>query len=333
MPEALLIVDAATCTGGHSVGPSIAMVRTAASYLQGSYDVLVIARREGQIAAGLLARYGARRVLVLEGDSFDLNVPETLVDSVAPIARDYTLVAAAADRLGLELLPRLAGLLDAGYVAECSGVCEHEGTLAFRRSLYAGNVTGWLRIETPIQLVTVRASHFAPAAIVTGESPIEFCSISPMSIAANSIELVELTEADTESPRLTEAQVIVSGGRYLKGKFFQVLQPLANELGAVIGATRAACIAGFASFDCQIGQTGKVVTPQLYLAIGISGSVQHMAGIKGAKVIIAINKNPEAPIFRWADYGLIADMFEAVPALVECLAARSEPLPRAANAK
>jgi electron transfer flavoprotein alpha subunit len=309
------------------------MVCAAAAVLGAPYDIVVIARKEGRVAAAELTRYGARRVLLLEDDSFDVNVQETLVDSVARIAKDYTLVAAAADHLGLELLPRLAGLLDAGYVAECSGVGEHEGTLTFRRSLYAGNVAGWLRIETPIQLVTVRTSHFAPAAAVASESPIERCAVSPMSVPAGSIELVELTESEGESPRLTESQVIVSGGRHLKGKFFQVLQPLANVLGAVIGATRAACIAGFASFDCQIGQTGKVVAPQLYLAIGISGSVQHMAGIKGAKVIVAINKNPEAPIFRWADYGLVADMFEAVPALVECLAARSEPLPRAANAR
>jgi electron transfer flavoprotein alpha subunit len=333
MPQVLLIVDAATHTVGHAVRSSLTMTGAAASILRCSYDILVIAQKDGRVAAAGLAGYGARRVLVLEDDSFDLNVTETLVDSVALTAKDYTLVVAAANSLGLELLPRLAGLLDAGYVAECSGVGEQEGALTFRRSLYAGNVTGWVRLETPVQLVTVRTSHFAPAAAIASESPIERCAVSPMSLPAGSIELVELTDSSTESPRLTEAQIIVAGGRPFRSKLYQVLQPLADALGAVIGATRSACIAGFASFDCQIGQTGKVVTPQVYFAIGISGAVQHMAGIKGAKLIVAINKNPQAPIFRWADYGLVADMFETVPALVECLARRNDPLPCAANAR
>lgn len=320
MFKALLIIDAETCEATSAARSCVTMIETSTSILDGYFDILVVGRSGGGAAGSGLACYGSRRVRVLEAEELDVNIPETFLESVAAIARDYDLVAAPADRMGLELMPRLAGALDVAYVSECSGVAPREGGLAFRRTLHAGNVIAWVCVESKIQLVTVRPNHFAPAQARTTASPVEICPRQAARMAAvGSIEIVEATELRSESAVLSEARIIVAGGVRLKGRFFQVLRPVAEALGATIGASRSACVAGFAPFDCQIGQTGKVVTPQLYLAVGISGSVQHMAGIRGAKWILAINKDPEAPIFRWANYGLVADMFEAVPALVECL--------------
>jgi len=177
-----------------------------------------------------------------------------------------------------------------------------------------------LSLPAIAELLSAAAMVSAPALARTTASPVEICPKQCVRMASvSSIEIVETTELRAESAVLSEARLIVAGGVRLKSKFFQVLRPIAEALGAAIGASRAACVAGFAPFDCQIGQTGKVVTPQLYLAVGISGSVQHLAGIRGAKWIVVINKDPEAPIFRWANYGLVADMFDAVPALVESL--------------
>jgi electron transfer flavoprotein alpha subunit len=182
--------------------------------------------------------------------------------------------------------------------------------------MFAGNAYGWCEIATPIHAVSVRQSEFAPAQPSGGASPIEKVVAAPPSAGAERIEFVSLDLVKNERPELTDASVIVSGGRALKEKFKDVLDPLADLLGAAVGATRAACDAGFASSDLQVGQTGKVVAPKLYIAIGISGAIQHLAGMKGSKTIVAINKDPEAPIFQVADYGLVEDLFKAIPELV-----------------
>jgi len=169
--------------------------------------------------------------------------------------------------------------------------------------------------------VTVRQSEFAAAEASGGTSPIEVVPFTAPSEAANRVEFVSLDQVKSERPELAEAKIVISGGRALKDQFFDVLSPLADQLGAGIGASRAACDAGYAPGDLQVGQTGKIVAPQLYFAIGISGAIQHVAGMKGAKTIVAINKDPDAPIFQIADYGLVADLFEAVPELVTTLKA------------
>jgi electron transfer flavoprotein alpha subunit len=190
--------------------------------------------------------------------------------------------------------------------------------------MIAGNAFGVCSIATPIQVVSVRQSAFAAAEPLGGPSPIEAVQVSPPGAAAERVEFVSFDQVQSARPELAEAKVVVSGGRALKERFNEVLDPLADVLGAAVGASRAACDAGYAPGDLQVGQTGKVVAPQLYFAIGISGAIQHLAGMKGSKVIVAINKDGDAPIFQVADYGLVADLFTAVPELVRQIrAARS----------
>ena len=182
--------------------------------------------------------------------------------------------------------------------------------------MVAGNAYGICTITTPSQVVSVRQSAFSAAEPAASASPIEKVAVAPAEGAASRVEFVSFDQVKSERPELPEARVVVSGGRALKEKFNEVLTPLADTLGAAIGASRAACDAGYAPSDLQVGQTGKVVAPTLYFAIGISGAIQHLAGMKGSKVIVAINKDPDAPIFQVADYGLVADLFAAVPELV-----------------
>jgi electron transfer flavoprotein alpha subunit len=187
--------------------------------------------------------------------------------------------------------------------------------------MFAGNAFGICSISTPIQVVSVRQSAFAAAEPQGGSSPVENAAYAGPSKAAERVEFVSFDQVKNARPELAEARVVVSGGRALKEKFNQVLDPLADTLGAAMGASRAACDAGYAPSDFQVGQTGKIVAPQLYFAIGISGAIQHLAGMKGSKVIVAINKDGEAPIFQVADYGLVADLFTVVPELTKAIAA------------
>jgi electron transfer flavoprotein alpha subunit len=240
---------------------------------------------------------------------------------VAQVGKDFGLVCATASSFGKDLLPRVAARLDASYAGDCSGV-QGQGKLSFKRPTYAGNAFAHVTLNTPIQVATARQSAFEVATPSGGSSPVQSVALAPAGSASQRVEFVSLSQVKSERPELGDAKTIVSGGRALKEKFFEVLEPLANELGAAIGASRAACDAGYAPGDYQVGQTGKIVAPQLYVAIGISGAIQHIAGMKSSKTIVAINKDPEAPIFQLADYGLVADLFSAVPALVEALKAR-----------
>jgi electron transfer flavoprotein alpha subunit len=189
------------------------------------------------------------------------------------------------------------------------------GTLVYKRPMYAGNAFGTVELTTPIHVATARQSEFDPRRRSAGarRSKRRRSRAGRRGVA---VEFVGLDAVKSERPELTEARVVVSGGRALKEKFFEVLEPLADAFGAAIGASRAAVDAGYAPGDFQVGQTGKIVAPELYVAVGISGAIQHIAGMKSSKVIVAINKDPEAPIFQIADYGLVADLFQAVPALV-----------------
>jgi electron transfer flavoprotein alpha subunit len=190
------------------------------------------------------------------------------------------------------------------------------GKLSYKRPMFAGNAFGYCELTTPIQVATARQSEFEPAAPSGGSSAIEEVKKTAPGQAALRIEFVSLDAVKSERPELGEASIVVSGGRAIKEKFFDVMEPLADVLGAAIGASRAACDAGYAPGDYQVGQTGKIVAPNLYIAIGISGAIQHIAGMKGSKTIVAINKDGDAPIFQLADYGLVADLFTAVPELV-----------------
>ncbi|MGH7271627.1 MAG: electron transfer flavoprotein subunit alpha/FixB family protein, partial [Polyangiaceae bacterium] len=213
--------------------------------------------------------------------------------------------------------------LSAGYAPDINLVKVDGAKRSYRRPMYAGNALGWLEIATPVHVVSVRQTEFPAAEPSGGASTLESIARVPDDAAASHVQFLKLEAGKSERPDLGEARVVVSGGRSLKEQFKQVLEPLADALGAAIGASRAACDAGYAAAELQVGQTGRTVAPQLYVAVGISGAIQHIAGMKGSKVIVAINKDPDAPIFQIADYGLVQDLFVAVPELVKELRSHS----------
>jgi len=292
---------------------------TAAKQLGGAFDILAI----GQGAAGAaaeLAGFGARKVLTAEiGGGY---VGEKFAPTVAAVAKSYGVVIATASAYGKDLLPRVAAKIGAGVASDITGIANEGGKLVYRRPMYAGNVFGSLTVDTAIQVVTVRQTGFEAAAASGGSSPVEGVEVTSDALGSR-VEFVSLEVIKSERPELAEAQVVVAGGRSLKSadNFKSVLEPLVDSLGAALGASRAACDAGYVSADAQVGQTGKVVAPKLYIAVGISGAIQHLAGMKGSKTIVAINKDKEAPIAQVADYFLVADLFEAVPALTAAVKA------------
>ncbi len=281
----------------------------------GAFTVLVLGGNAKAVAAEITG-FGAAKVLVVEDGSLTDVIAERYAPTIATVAKDFDVIVVCASSFGKDLAPRVAAKLGAGYASDVASVKVDGGKLAYKRPMFAGNAYGWCTISTAKQVVSVRQSEFIAAEASGGSSPIESVSMTPADPAAARVEFVSLENAKSERPDLGEARVIVSGGRALKEKFAEVLDPLANLLGAAVGASRAACDAGFAPPELQVGQTGRVVAPQLYVAIGISGAIQHLAGMKGSKTIVAINKDPDAPIFQVADYGWVADLFVAVPALV-----------------
>ncbi|MFZ5889799.1 MAG: electron transfer flavoprotein subunit alpha/FixB family protein [Myxococcota bacterium] len=295
---------------------AITFVKTALPALGGSFSILVLGGPGVERAAEELAGYGAAKVLFCADPSLANYTAEHFAPTVAEVAKGFALVVATASSFGKDLMPRVAARLDAAYAGDCSGVSSEGGKLLYRRPMFAGNAFGTCTLETAIQVATARQSEFSPAEPSGGSSPREAVSKAAVGGAAARVEFLGLDSVKSERPELGDAKVVVSGGRALKEKFFEVLEPLADALGAAMGASRAAVDAGYAPGDYQVGQTGKIVAPSLYIAVGISGAIQHIAGMKGSRVIVAINKDPEAPIFQLADYGLVADLFQAVPALI-----------------
>jgi electron transfer flavoprotein alpha subunit len=270
-------------------------------------------------AAKDLAAFGAQRVLAADDVTLRDYVCERFAPTVAKVAKDggWDTVVVAATAFGKDLSPRVAAILGAGYAPDINLVKIDGARRLYRRPMCAGNVLGWLEITTPLHVVSVRPTEFAPAEPTGTASPIESVVPAQEDQGAKRIDFVNLETANSERPDLAEARVVVAGGRALKEQFMPLLQPLADALGAAIGASRAACDAGYAPPELQVGQTGRTVAPQLYIAIGISGAIQHVAGMKASKVIVAINKDADAPIFQIADYGLVQDLFTAVPELVK----------------
>ncbi len=242
-----------------------------------------------------------------------------LAESYAPVVADAARAAqadhvcAAATAFGKDLLPRVAARLGAAMATEVLGFGGEGAQVTFRRPMWAGNVLAEVELATPVKVFTIRPTEFAPAAKGAAQG-----SVAPVAVSVDPAQLrsrfLEFKEVKSARPELTEARVVVSGGRGTKGDFKEV-EALADELGAAVGASRAAVDAGWVPNDWQVGQTGKVVAPELYVAAGISGAIQHLAGMKGSKVIVAVNKDPDAPIFLLADYGLVADLFKALPEL------------------
>lgn len=316
MANILVVAEIAEGSVKKTTHSAITFAREAAAGTGGSFSILAIGGG-AKAAAAELADYGAAKLLVAEDAALANYVAERYAPTVAAVAKQgFQVLVGTASSFGKDLLPRVAAALDAGFASDIATVKVEDGKLRYRRPMFAGNAYGWCELNTELQIVSVRQSEFAAAEPSGGSSPVEEVAVVAPSAAAERVEFVALEQVKSERPELGEAAVVVSGGRALKERFEEVLNPLADLLGAGIGATRAACDAGYAASDLQVGQTGKVVAPKLYFAIGISGAIQHLAGMKGSKTIVAINKDPDAPIFQIADYGLIADLFEAVPELV-----------------
>jgi electron transfer flavoprotein alpha subunit len=316
MADVLVVAEVAEGKLKKTTHSSVTFAQKAAAALGGTYSILVI----GDGASGAAAEaqgLGAAKVLVADDPSLKSYLAERYAPTVAEVGKGYAVVVGTASAYGKDLLPRVAARLGAGYASDISDVIAEGSQLRYKRPMYAGNAFGLCSVSTPIQVVTVRQSAFAAAEPSGGQSPVEKVAVAAPGGAAERVEFVSFDQVKSARPELAEARVVVSGGRALKEKFAQVLDPLADALGAAVGASRAACDAGYAPSDLQVGQTGKIVAPQLYLAIGISGAIQHLAGMKGSKVIVAINKDADAPIFQVADYGLVADLFTTVPELVK----------------
>jgi electron transfer flavoprotein alpha subunit len=263
--------------------------------------------------ASELASYGVD-VVAVDGPQFEHYVADAYTAAIADVVKQKSVedVVATATALGKDLLPRLAARLGAGMVSDISGIVD--GT-TFVRPMWAGNLFATVKVEAGPRVITVRGTAFEPAA-KGGSGAVEKASASA---GEGKTKFVEFAETKSDRPVLTEASIVCSGGRGLKNgeNFTTYLEPLCDALGAAMGASRAAVDAGYVPNDLQVGQTGKVVAPKLYIAVGISGAIQHLAGMKDSKVIVAINKDEEAPIFQVADYGLVADLFKAVPELTE----------------
>ncbi|MEZ4394579.1 MAG: electron transfer flavoprotein subunit alpha/FixB family protein [Polyangiales bacterium] len=288
-----------------------------------SFDILVIGSGVAA-AAEELRGFGAGAVLVADDARFANFVGEAFAPTVSHVAQTggYDVVVVTASSFGKDLAPRVAARLGAGLASDISAVDGSSGSLVYTRPMYAGNAVATMTVTTPVQVVSVRQSEFSAAAPSGGASALQPVAAQDAPGAAR-VEFVSFDEVKSERPELTEARVVVSGGRSLKSSenFKSVLEPLVDVLGAAMGASRAAVDAGYVPNDLQVGQTGKVVAPALYVAVGISGAIQHLAGMKGSKVIVAINKDAEAPIFQVADYGLVADLFKVVPELTEAVRA------------
>ena len=316
MANVLVVAEAAEGKLKKTTHSAVTFARTAAQALGGTYSILVIG--SGVAGAAEEARaLGADKVLVADDASLKDYVAERYAPTVAAVGKGYAVVVGTASAYGKDLLPRAAARLGAGYAGDISEVLPEGGSLKYKRPMFAGNAFGIMSVSTAVQVVSVRQSAFAAAEPTGSSSPVEPVAVVAPGAGASRLEFLSFEQVKSERPELAEAKVVVSGGRALKERFNEILDPLADTLGAALGASRAACDAGYAPSDLQVGQTGKVVAPPLYFAVGISGAIQHLAGMKNSKVIVAINKDGDAPIFQISDYGLVADLFQAVPELVK----------------
>ncbi len=297
------------------LGEATAHALSAAGALGGEIHVLVAGKDCAAVAAAAAGLAGVAKVLHAEADGLAHHLAEPLAALIVSLADGYDALVAPASAFGKNVMPRVAALLDVMQVSDITRVVAPD---TFERPIYAGNAVETVKTADAKRVITVRAATF-PAAPAGGDpAPVEAVAV-PELPAPSAFVSAEFT--NSARPDLTAARVVVSGGRAFQSaeNFREMLEPLADKLGAAIGATRAAVDAGFAPNDLQVGQTGKVVAPDLYIACGISGAIQHLAGMKDARVIVAINKDPEAPIFAVADYGLVGDIFQILPELAKAL--------------
>ena len=300
---------------GKALAPATLNTVAAAAKIGGDIHVLVAGQGIGAVAEAAAKIAGVAKVLVADNAAYAHQLPENVARLVAALVQvgggaGYSHILAAATSNGRNILPRVAAQLDVDQISEIVSVISAD---TFTRPIYAGNAIATVQSTAPVKVITVRATGFDPVAAEGGSAAVE--AIAAVHDAGTS-SFVGEELAKSDRPELTAAKIVVSGGRGMQnGDNFKLLYTLADKLGAAVGASRAAVDAGFVPNDMQVGQTGKIVAPQLYIAVGISGAIQHLAGMKDSKVIVAINKDEEAPIFQVADYGLVADLFEAVPEL------------------
>jgi len=295
---------------GGQLKPATLNTVAAAAAIGGEIHVLIADENAAAIAPAAQAIAGVAKVLVADNAAFAHGLAEPVAALVVGLAAGYTHILAPSTTFGKNILPRVAALLD---VAQISDIVRVVAADTFVRPIYAGNALATVQSSDKIKVVTVRGTGFDPAAATGGQAAAEPVSIP---VLPGKSRFVSQQLAKSERPELTAAKIIVSGGRAMgSAENFRLIEEVADKLGAAVGASRAAVDSGFVSNDLQVGQTGKIVAPNLYVAVGISGAIQHLAGMSGSKVIVAINKDEEAPIFQVADYGLVADLFQALPQL------------------
>ncbi|NYE62376.1 electron transfer flavoprotein alpha subunit [Duganella sp. 1224] len=284
---------------------------TAAAQAGGDVHVLVAGSNAGAAASAAAAIAGVSKVLHADAAHFADGLAENVAEQALALAASYSHILAPATAYGKNILPRVAAKLD---VAQISEITKVDSPDTFERPIYAGNAIATVQSSDKVKVITVRATGFDAAAASGGSAAVE--TVTAVADSGKS-SFVGREVAKSDRPELTAAKIIVSGGRGMgSGEAFKILEPLADKLNAAMGASRAAVDAGYVPNDWQVGQTGKIVAPNLYIAVGISGAIQHLAGMKDSKTIVAINKDPEAPIFSVADYGIVGDLFEVVPQLV-----------------
>ncbi|KPW03449.1 electron transfer flavoprotein subunit alpha/FixB family protein [Pseudoalteromonas sp. P1-11] len=293
--------------------PETSKTINAASKLGFDIDVLIAGLNVGAMSEQVAGIEGVTTVLTADNALYQHQLAENMAELVLAIADNYTHIVASATTTGKNFMPRVAALLDVAQVSEIIEVIDSD---TFKRPIYAGNAIATVKSLDSKKVITVRASSFD---LQNQQSPASINALDTLSDIQLS-DFVSVEQTESERPELTAAEVVISGGRGMQnGENFALLNGIADKLGAAIGASRAAVDAGFVPNDMQVGQTGKIVAPNLYIAVGISGAIQHLAGMKDSKVIVAINKDPDAPIFQVADYGLVADLFEVLPQLENAL--------------
>jgi electron transfer flavoprotein alpha subunit len=315
----LVVADLLQGPENGAVAPSTLNTVAAAAKIGGDVHVLVAGQNVGGVAEAAAKISGVAKVLVADNAAYAHVLPENVAPLIVALveqggAKGYSHVLAPATTHGKNILPRVAALLDVDQISEIISV---ESADTFKRPIYAGNAIATVQSSAAVKVISVRTTGFDAVAAEGGSAAVEAVGAAH-NAGISAFVGEELAKSDR--PELTAAKIVVSGGRGMgNGDNFKHLYSLADKLGAAVGASRAAVDAGFVPNDMQVGQTGKIVAPQLYIAVGISGAIQHLAGMKDSKVIVAINKDEEAPIFQVADYGLVADLFEAVPALQQAL--------------
>ncbi|KAF7993524.1 hypothetical protein HCN44_010119 [Aphidius gifuensis] len=300
-----------------SVSTITQVALTAAKKIGGEITVLIAGPKCGPAAEALTKANGISKVLIAESDAFNGLTPESLTPLILATQKQFNFshILAGASAFGKALLPRVAAKLDVSPVSDVIGINSSD---TFVRTIYAGNAIQTIKAKDNVKVVSIRGTSFEPAPLDGGNATKENAPAGDYK--SKQIEFIKQELSKSDRPELTSAKVVVSGGRGLKsGENFKLLYTLADKFNAAVGASRAAVDAGYVPNDLQVGQTGKIVAPELYIAVGISGAIQHLAGMKDSKTIVAINKDPEAPIFQVADYGLVADLFKAVPELTEKL--------------